>query len=71
MGSSSGWPAVSKKAVISYGKTDEFGFQAVDNKTHAHDIHTTIFRLMGINHENSCLTSIRVASKPSPTSMAG
>ena len=35
----------------SYGETDEFGFEAVVNKTHVHDIHATILHLMGIDHE--------------------
>ncbi len=36
---------------ISYGETDEFGFEAVVNKTHVHDIHATILHLMGLDHE--------------------
>ena len=40
------------KGGISYGETDEFGFQAVVNKTHVHDIHATILHLMGIDHED-------------------
>ena len=34
-----------------YGATDEFGFQAVENKVHVHDLHATILRLMGFDHE--------------------
>lgn len=34
-----------------YGATDEFGFAAVENKVHVHDLHATILHLMGINHE--------------------
>ena len=37
---------------MSYGETDEFGFEAVVNKAHVHDIHATILHLMGINHES-------------------
>ncbi len=33
-----------------YGATDEFGFQAVENKVHVHDLHATILRLMGFDH---------------------
>jgi membrane-anchored protein YejM (alkaline phosphatase superfamily) len=40
------------KGGISYGETDEFGFQAMVNKTHVHDIHATILHLMGIDHED-------------------
>ena len=34
-----------------YGSTDEFGFAAVENKVHIHDLHATILYLMGIDHE--------------------
>jgi Protein of unknown function (DUF1501) len=34
-----------------YGATDEFGFQAVENKVHVHDLHATILWLMGFDHE--------------------
>lgn len=34
-----------------YGATDEFGFAAVENKVHVHDLHATILHLMGIDHE--------------------
>lgn len=33
-----------------YGATDEFGFAAVENRTHVHDLHATILHLMGIDH---------------------
>ncbi|MCY2967800.1 MAG: DUF1501 domain-containing protein [Planctomycetota bacterium] len=32
------------------GATDDFGFAAVDNKVHVHDLHATILHLMGIDH---------------------
>jgi len=34
-----------------YGATDEFGFQAVTNPVHVHDLHATILHLMGFDHE--------------------
>lgn len=34
-----------------HGATDEFGFQAVENKVHIHDLHATILRLLGFDHE--------------------
>ncbi len=34
-----------------YGATDEFGFAAVENHVHIHDLHATILHLMGLNHE--------------------
>lgn len=36
---------------INYGKTDEFGFEAVENKVHLHDLHATILHIMGVDHE--------------------
>ena len=36
---------------LRYGETDEFGFEAVKDKTHVHDIHATILHLMGLDHE--------------------
>ena len=33
-----------------YGATDEFGFQAVENKVHVHDLHATLLALMGLDH---------------------
>jgi Protein of unknown function (DUF1501) len=35
---------------IAYGATDEFGFAAVENRVHVHDLHATILHLMGIDH---------------------
>ena len=34
-----------------HGSTDEFGFQAVEDKVHVHDLHATILHLLGFNHE--------------------
>ena len=39
------------KGGMTYGATDEFGFAAVENKVHVHDLHATILHLMGIDHE--------------------
>ncbi len=36
---------------MSYGETDEFGFKAVVNRMHVHDLHATILHLLGIDHE--------------------
>jgi hypothetical protein len=34
-----------------HGATDEFGFAAVENKVHVHDLHATILQLLGFDHE--------------------
>jgi uncharacterized protein (DUF1501 family) len=34
-----------------HGATDEFGFQATEKIVHVHDLHATILRLMGFDHE--------------------
>jgi len=36
---------------MTYGATDEFGFAAVENRMHVHDLHATMLHLMGIDHE--------------------
>src|SRR3954467_10990300 len=39
------------KGGLTYGATDEFGWHAIENKVHVHDLHATILHLMGIDHE--------------------
>jgi hypothetical protein len=39
------------KGGLAYGATEEFGFMAVENKVHVHDLHATILHLMGLDHE--------------------
>jgi hypothetical protein len=39
------------KPGMAYGRTDEFGHLAVENKVHMHDLHATILHLLGIDHE--------------------
>ena len=39
------------KGGTAHGETDEFGFEAVVDPVHVHDIHATILHLMGIDHE--------------------
>jgi hypothetical protein len=34
-----------------YGATDEFGFQAVENPVHVHDLHATMLHLLGFDHK--------------------
>ena len=34
-----------------YGATDDFGFKAVENRLHIHDLHATILHLLGFDHE--------------------
>ncbi|KAB2673792.1 MAG: DUF1501 domain-containing protein, partial [Verrucomicrobia bacterium] len=36
---------------LSYGATDDLGYEAVENKVHVHDLHATILHLLGIDHE--------------------
>jgi Protein of unknown function (DUF1501) len=39
------------KKAFSYGATDEFGHQAVENVTTIYDLHATILHLLGLDHE--------------------
>jgi hypothetical protein len=34
-----------------HGATDEFGFKAVENRVHVHDLHATLLKLLGFDHE--------------------
>jgi hypothetical protein len=34
-----------------HGATDDFGWWAVKDKVHVHDLHATILYLMGLDHE--------------------
>jgi hypothetical protein len=38
------------KGGISYGATDEFGYNAVENPVHVNDFHATMLYLLGIDH---------------------
>ena len=39
------------KGGMAYGETDEFGFEAVVDRVHLHDLHATILHLLGMDHE--------------------
>lgn len=36
---------------INYGKTDEFGYNVIENGVHVHDLQATILHCLGIDHE--------------------
>ena len=36
---------------VSYGQTDEYGYYAIKDKIHIHDLHATILHLMGLDHQ--------------------
>ncbi|MBL8178308.1 MAG: DUF1501 domain-containing protein [Bryobacterales bacterium] len=38
-----------KKGLV-YGATDEYGYFAVENKVHVHDLHATMLHLLGMDH---------------------
>lgn len=38
------------KPGLTFGRTDDFGWHAVENRVHVHDLHATILHLMGIDH---------------------
>jgi hypothetical protein len=39
------------KGGLAFGTTDEFGFQAVENRVSIHDLHATILHQLGVDHE--------------------
>jgi len=38
------------KKGVTLGKSDEFGFNAIEDKVHVHDLHATILHLLGFDH---------------------
>jgi hypothetical protein len=38
------------KGGCAYGETDEYGWFAVRDKVHVHDLHATILYLLGLDH---------------------
>jgi len=39
------------KGGVSFGRTDDFGMDIVENPVHVHDLNATILHLLGLNHE--------------------
>jgi uncharacterized protein (DUF1501 family) len=35
---------------VHYGRTDDFGYKAVENRVHFNDLHATLLHLMGLDH---------------------
>jgi hypothetical protein len=57
------------KGGLRYGETDEFGFEAVQNRVHLHDLHATILHLLGLDHER--LTYFHQGRQESLTDVGG
>jgi hypothetical protein len=38
------------KPGITYGSTDDLGYNAVENPVHIHDLHATMLHQLGIDH---------------------
>ena len=52
-----------------YGATDDFGYAAVDNKVHVHDLHATILHCLGLDHKK--LTLLHEGREERPTINGG
>jgi hypothetical protein len=39
------------KGGLAYGRTDDYGAEAVEGKVHVHDWHATVLHLLGLDHE--------------------
>ncbi|MEO7652748.1 MAG: DUF1501 domain-containing protein [Bryobacteraceae bacterium] len=52
-----------------YGATDDFGYHAVEDRMHLHDLHATVLHLMGLNHEK--LTRLYAGRRFRLTDVAG
>ena len=46
-----GWTGGGVRGGFRFGKTDDYGYYAVENKVHFHDLHATILHLMGLDHK--------------------
>ncbi|MCA9015339.1 MAG: DUF1501 domain-containing protein, partial [Planctomycetaceae bacterium] len=57
------------KGGTTYGQTDEFGFEAVQDQVHLHDLHATILQMMGLDHER--LTYFHQGREESLTDVGG
>jgi arylsulfatase A-like enzyme len=38
------------KGGMTYGESDEFGFNVVNERVHVHDLHATLLHLLGFDH---------------------
>jgi hypothetical protein len=38
------------KPGLTYGRTDDFSYNVVENPVHVHDLQATVLHLLGINH---------------------
>jgi arylsulfatase A-like enzyme len=36
---------------VSYGQSDEFGFNVAEDPVHVHDLNATVLHLLGLDHE--------------------
>ncbi|MCX6931944.1 MAG: DUF1501 domain-containing protein, partial [Verrucomicrobia bacterium] len=39
------------KPGLTYGETDDYGYNVAKNPVHVHDLHATILHLFGVDHE--------------------
>ena len=39
------------KGGFAHDLTDDYGYEAVQDKVHVHDLHATILHLLGLDHE--------------------
>ncbi len=44
------------KGGLSYGQTDEFGFEIIDQRVHVHDLNATLLHLLGFDHKRLTYT---------------
>lgn len=44
------------KRGFAHGRTDDFGYSAIEGRVHVHDLHATILHLMGLDHERLTYT---------------
>ena len=52
------------KAGFRYGATDDYGYYAVQDKIHLHDLHATMLHLLGLDHDAADVSSRRPRLPP-------
>jgi hypothetical protein len=48
------WPRVemARNPGLAYGRTDDLGYEAVEDPMHVHELHATMLHLLGLDHQS-------------------
>lgn len=45
-------PGAGVRRRLVHGRTDDFGYRAIEGKVHLHDLHATMLHLLDLDHEH-------------------